>query len=72
MVRIGVSQSLQSPHYHTLVTTSDDETLTIITNDAIIGVKPRSRRICRFRMWKRTFNGGGDLSLWSGSMQTCQ
>ena len=46
-----------------------NETLTIITNDAIIGVNQDPGGSAASRIWKRTANGGGDLSLWSGSMQ---
>jgi len=49
------------------LTNMTNETLSIITNDAIIGVNQDSNGSPVNRMWKRTVDGG-DLSLWAGSL----
>lgn len=44
-----------------------DETLSIITNDAIIAVNQDANGSPASRIWKKSA-GEGDLSLWSGSL----
>ncbi|KAF8583619.1 glycoside hydrolase family 27 protein [Ramaria rubella] len=50
------------------VTNMTNETLSIITNDAIIAVNQDSAGAPANRIWKRTVAAGGDLSLWQGPL----
>jgi len=50
------------------VTNMTQETLEIITNDAIIAVNQDAAGSSASRIWKRSVSGGGDLSLWQGSL----
>ncbi|PCH33471.1 glycoside hydrolase family 27 protein [Wolfiporia cocos MD-104 SS10] len=50
------------------VTNMTNETLEIITNDAIIAVNQDANGSPAERMWKVPVASGGDLSLWSGSL----
>ncbi|GJJ09984.1 hypothetical protein Clacol_004210 [Clathrus columnatus] len=50
------------------VTNMTNETLTIITNDALISVNQDSAGSPANRIWKQPASGGGDLSLWQGSL----
>jgi alpha-galactosidase len=47
------------------VTNMTAETLSIITNDALIGANQDTSGGAARRMWKKPASGGGDLSLWS-------
>ncbi|KAI0361839.1 alpha-galactosidase [Trametes cingulata] len=50
------------------VTDMSNETLTIITNDALIAVNQDPNGSPANRIWKRTLPEGGDLQLWQGSL----
>lgn len=50
------------------VTNMTNETLTIITNKAIIDINQDAAGSPANRMWKRSVDEGGDLSLWAGSL----
>jgi len=50
------------------VTNMTNETLTIITNEALIAVNQDSAGSPANRIWKKSVDGGGDLSLWQGSL----
>lgn len=50
------------------VTNMTNETLSIITNDAIIAVSQDSAGSPVERMWDTPISSGGTLSLWSGSL----
>ncbi|KAF8575957.1 glycoside hydrolase family 27 protein [Ramaria rubella] len=50
------------------ITNMTNETLTIITNDAIIAVNQDSAGAAANRIWKRPVSSGGDVSLWQGSL----
>ena len=50
------------------VTNMTNETLSIITNDAIIAVSQDSANSPVERMWDMPVQSGGTLSLWSGSL----
>ncbi|KIP11508.1 glycoside hydrolase family 27 protein [Phlebiopsis gigantea 11061_1 CR5-6] len=50
------------------ITNMTNETLTIITNKAIIDINQDAIGSPANRMWKRSVNEGGDLSLWAGSL----
>jgi len=50
------------------VTSMTNETLTIITNDALIAVNQDSNASPASRIWKKPVSSGGDLSLWQGSL----
>ncbi|KAJ3479182.1 hypothetical protein NLI96_g9236 [Meripilus lineatus] len=50
------------------VTNMSADTLEIITNKAIIDINQDSAGSPANRRWKRSVQGGGDLSLWSGSL----
>ena len=50
------------------VTNMTNETLSIITNDAIIAVNQDSANSPVERMWDTPIQSGGTLSLWSGSL----
>ncbi|OJT12590.1 Alpha-galactosidase [Trametes pubescens] len=54
------------------VTDMTNETLSIITNDALIAVNQDSNGSPASRIWKRTVAEGGDLQLWSGSLANNQ
>ncbi|KAL1952162.1 hypothetical protein VTO73DRAFT_1311 [Trametes versicolor] len=54
------------------VTDMTNETLSIITNDALIAVNQDSNGSPANRIWKRTVAEGGDLQLWSGSLANNQ
>ncbi|GBE78170.1 Alpha-galactosidase [Sparassis crispa] len=50
------------------VTNMTNETLTILTNDAIIAVNQDPSGSAANRLWKVPIEAGGDISLWSGSL----
>ncbi|KAI0651653.1 alpha-galactosidase [Trametes meyenii] len=50
------------------VTNMSNDTLTIITNDAIIAVNQDPNGSPANRIWKRTLPEGGNLQLWQGSL----
>ncbi|CAL1696554.1 unnamed protein product [Somion occarium] len=50
------------------VTNMSNETLTIITNKALIDINQDAGVGPANRMWKRTIPDGGDLQLWAGSL----
>ncbi|OCH96617.1 glycoside hydrolase [Obba rivulosa] len=54
------------------VTNMTNETLSIITNDAIIAVSQDAAGSPATRQWKRAVSQGGDLQLWSGSLVNYQ
>jgi len=54
------------------VTNMTNETLSIITNDAIIAVNQDSAGSPATRQWKRSVSEGGHLELWSGSLVNYQ
>ncbi|KAI0768483.1 alpha-galactosidase [Trametes elegans] len=54
------------------VTDMSNETLTIITNDALIAVNQDPNGSPANRIWKRKLPEGGDLQLWSGSLANNQ
>ena len=45
-----------------------NETLTILTNTAIIGINQDPNGQPGIRLWKRKFPEGGDLQLWRGGL----
>jgi len=51
------------------ITDMTNETLEIITNDAIIAVNQDGAHSPAERLWKRATSAGGDISLWSGSLE---
>ncbi|OSD06021.1 glycoside hydrolase family 27 protein [Trametes coccinea BRFM310] len=50
------------------ITNMSNDTLTIITNDALIAVNQDPNGSPASRIWKRTLPEGGDLQLWQGSL----
>ncbi|EED81247.1 candidate alpha-galactosidase from glycoside hydrolase family GH27 [Postia placenta Mad-698-R] len=50
------------------VTNMTNETLEIITNDAVIAINQDPNGSAANRLWKVPVASGGDLSLWSGSL----
>ncbi|KAH9947978.1 glycoside hydrolase superfamily [Amylocystis lapponica] len=50
------------------ITSMTNETLEIITNDAIIAVNQDPGHSPVTRLWQTPASGGGNLSLWSGSL----
>ncbi|KAI8995307.1 alpha-galactosidase [Trametes punicea] len=50
------------------VTNMSNDTLTIITNDALIAVNQDPNGSPASRIWKRTLPEGGNLQLWQGSL----
>ncbi|KAI0803037.1 alpha-galactosidase [Irpex lacteus] len=50
------------------VTNMTNETLSIITNQAIIDVNQDANGSPANRLWKHSVDGGGDLSLWAGGL----
>ncbi|KAH9921933.1 glycoside hydrolase [Epithele typhae] len=50
------------------VTSMDTDTLSIITNDAIIAVNQDPNGSPASQMWIHAVDGGGQLELWSGSL----
>lgn len=51
------------------VTSMSNDTLTIITNDAVIALNQDGAGSAASRKWKKAVDGGGDLSLWQGSLE---
>lgn len=51
-----------------LILMQSNETLTIITNDALIAVNQDPNGSPANRIWKHTLPEGGDLQLWQGSL----
>ncbi|KAI0662631.1 alpha-galactosidase [Cubamyces menziesii] len=50
------------------ITNMSNDTLAIITNDALIAVNQDPNGSPANRIWKRTLPEGGDLQLWQGSL----
>ncbi|KAG8965322.1 hypothetical protein FRC03_000706 [Tulasnella sp. 419] len=48
------------------LTKMSDETFSIISNKAIIGISQDPNGSAAFRIWKKEQEGGGDLQLWVG------